>query len=80
MRNIFQPFVDFARSRTQEEWRDLLSSQIERGRIFVRENGEIAAVLGFAIGIGMVLFFKLFLVLFCLAALSYLLLTIMARE
>lgn|GEM_PF-1974471 len=80
MRNIFQPIVGFARSRTQEEWKALLGSQIGRGRVFVRENGEVAAVLGFAFGIGMVLFFKLFVVVFCLAALSYLLLTIMARE
>jgi hypothetical protein len=80
MRNIFQPFVDFARSRSQQEWREVFQAQVERVRAFVRENGEVAAVLGFGLGIAMVLFFKLFLLLFCLAALTYLVLTIMAKE
>lgn len=80
MRNIFQPLIDFAGSRTQQEWNQVFQGQVEGVRTFVRQNGEIAALVGFGVGIAMVLFFKVFLLLFCLLALSYLVLIIMARE
>jgi hypothetical protein len=80
MRNIFQPLVDFAGSRTQREWKEAAQAQCERLRTFVRENGEVAALVGFGVGIAMVLFFKLFLLLCCLITLSYLLLIIMAKD
>ena len=80
MRNIFQPLIDFAGSRTQQEWNEVFQGRFEGVRTFVRENGEISAVVGFGVGIAMVLFFKLFLLLFCMLALSYLVLTIMAKE
>jgi len=41
-------------------------------RVMVRDNGEKAALLGFAIGIGVVLFFKIFLFLAAIAVLSFL--------
>lgn len=80
MRNIFQPLVDFAGSRTQQEWNEVFKGRLEAVRRFVRENGEVAALVGFGVGIAIVLFFKLFVFLFCLIALSYFVLTIMARE
>ncbi len=80
MRNILQPLINVAGSRTQAEWNDLFRSRLEGVRTFVRENGEIALLVGFGVGIAMVLFFKLFVLLFCLVALSYLVLIIMAKE
>jgi hypothetical protein len=80
MRNIFQSLVDFAGARTQQEWNEFFRGQVYGLRAFVRENGEVAALVGFGVGIALALFFKLFLFLFCLLALSYLVLIIMAKD
>jgi hypothetical protein len=72
MRNIFKDITQFARSRTSAEWKKLVFSKLDDLRLAVRDNGEKAALVAFAVGIVMVLFFKLFLILCAVAALSFL--------
>ena len=72
MRNILKDITEFARSRSSEGWKTLARERYEDLRIAVRENGEKSALAAFGIGIVVVLFFKLFLILVALAALSFL--------
>lgn len=72
MRNIVKDITEFARSRSAEGWKTLARDRFEELRISVRENGEKSALAAFGIGIFVVLFFKLFLILVALAALSFL--------
>ena len=72
MRNILKDITEFARSRSAEGWKTLARERYEDLRIAVRENGEKSALAAFGIGIVVVLFFKLFLILVALAALSFL--------
>jgi hypothetical protein len=72
MRNVWKDITEFARSRTAEEWKTLASERYDQLRITVRENGEKSALMAFGVGILVVIFFKLFLILVALAALSFL--------
>ena len=72
MRNILKDITEFARSRSAEGWKTLARERCDDLRIAVRENGEKSALAAFGIGIVVVLFFKLFLILVALAALSFL--------
>ncbi len=72
MRNILKDITEFARSRSAEGWKTLARERYDDLRIAVRENGEKSALAAFGIGIVVVLFFKLFLILVALAALSFL--------
>lgn len=72
MRRIIDHITQFARSRTQAEWNELVHGKLVELRTFVRENGEKAAGLGFVLGILIVLFIKPFIVLVAMVALVYL--------
>jgi hypothetical protein len=72
MRNVWKDITEFARSRTAEEWKTLASERYDQLRITVRENGEKSALVAFGVGILVVIFFKLFLILVAVAALSFL--------
>jgi hypothetical protein len=71
MRNIVKDITEFARSRSAEGWKILARERYDELRISVRENGEKSALLAFGVGILVVLFFKLFLIVVALAALSF---------
>jgi hypothetical protein len=72
MRNIFNDITQFARSRSSDEWKAFLWQKFDDLRIAVRDNGEKAAFAAFAVGIFVVLFFKLFLILVALGGLAFL--------
>lgn len=72
MRNIFNDITRFARSRSSEGWKAFLWEKFDDIRASVRDNGEKAAFAAFAIGIFVVLFFKLFLAVVALGALCFL--------
>jgi len=72
MRNILKDITEFARSRSAEGWKTLARERYDELRISVRENGEKSALLAFGVGIVVVVFFKLFLIVVALAALSFL--------
>jgi hypothetical protein len=72
MRNILSDITEFASSRSAEGWKNLARERYDELRIFVHDNGEKSALFAFGVGILVVLFFKLFLILVAIAALSYL--------
>ena len=62
----------FIHQRTKDEWDLYFKEKVTSARIFVQENGEISALLGFAVGAVMVLFYKPFALIFCILMLAYL--------
>jgi len=66
------------RSKTKAEWQDFFQEKLFEARDYVRAHGEPSALLGFASGVFVVVFFKLAIVLVCLAALAYLLILLVA--
>lgn len=72
MRNIVKDITELARSRSAEGWKTLAREKLDELRIAVRENGEKSALAAFGVGIFVVLFFKLFLIVIAIAALSFL--------
>jgi hypothetical protein len=72
MRNVVKGITEFARSRSAEGWKALAREKFEDLRVAVQENGEKSAVVAFVVGVLVVFFFKLFLILVALAALSFL--------
>lgn len=51
-------FIHFIRSKSREEWLQLIRERWNNLRIWIQEHGELAAVAGFLLGIVIVLFFK----------------------
>jgi hypothetical protein len=76
------PFVDkivaAIRSKSKREWQQFFEERMTMAREYLRANGEQGALLGFGIGIFIVLFFKVALFLACLGGLAYLLIQIIA--
>lgn len=54
-------------TKTREEWRDHVKDRSTQLRIWIQENGEAAALIGFATGIVLVVAFKLVVLLAVLA-------------
>jgi hypothetical protein len=71
---------NFINQRTKAEWQKLLRERWTTVRIFVQEHGEVSALLGFGIGVFVVLFYKLFAFLFCVMMLAYLAIMLRAKE
>jgi len=80
MRNVWKDITEFARSRSAEDWKTLASDTYDQMRITVRDNGEKSALVAFGVGILVVSFFKLFLILVALSALSFLTLLWLAES
>jgi hypothetical protein len=80
MRDAIQRIMIAIRSRTKQEWQDYFSGLLNKVRDFVRAEGEKAAILAFCLGIFLVIFYKLAIVLTCLALVGYQLILIIADE
>ncbi len=80
MRKVWKDITEFARSRSAEDWKTLASDTYDQLRITVRDNGEKSALVAFGVGILVVSFFKLFLILVALSALSFLTLLWLAES
>ena len=78
MRRFIDHITQFARSRTQAEWNELVFGKLVEVRTYVRENGEKAAGIGFILGILIVLFIKPFILLLAFSALIYLIIIALA--
>jgi len=72
VREILGRITEFACSRTPTEWWNLIHEAIERVRVLVRDNGEKAAIVGFGLGMLLIIFFKLIVLLFVVGALVFL--------
>ncbi|RMG44404.1 MAG: hypothetical protein D6719_01940 [Candidatus Dadabacteria bacterium] len=62
--------IETIKTRTKEEWQNLLKSGWTDFRIWVQENGEMAAVLGLIGGVLLVLAFKLIAAICALSVLA----------
>jgi hypothetical protein len=80
MTNPFLQISQKIKSRTQAQWKQLFAAQYQQARGFIRENGEVAALIGFVLGVALVFFFKLFFFAALLLALAYLLILVSAPE
>jgi len=76
---VIDKVVDLIRRRRKSEWQDFFQAYIAAVRDFFRSSGEKGALVGFGIGIVLVLFFKFVLLMACVVALVYLLLIIIAE-
>lgn len=69
---IIDDVMKVIRSRSQAEWRSYFQERLDKFREYLRAHGEQGAVLGFAVGVFIVMFFKLALFLIIVAILGYL--------
>lgn len=60
--------IKFAQSKTRAQWLELLKGKISICRAWLNESGEKSALYCFIAGIALVLFYKIFIVLFLIAA------------
>lgn len=71
---------DLIKSRSKAEWRQYFKMQVDMLRRYIQENGERAAVVGFIVGIVIVIFIKLALILVVLGVIAYQSLLMLADE
>lgn len=71
---------NFINQRAKAQWQQLLREKWTNVRIFVQEHGEISALLGFGIGVFVVLFYKVFALIACILMLAYLTVMLRAKE
>jgi hypothetical protein len=72
MLSIIDDMMKVIRSRNQDEWSAYFQERWNKFREYLRAHGERGALLGFLIGVFIVLFFKLALFIVILASLAYL--------
>ena len=60
---IFSRPIEFLRKRSREEWQQIFVEQWTDARIWIQENGEKAAIVALAVGIALVLFYKIVLII-----------------
>lgn len=75
---MFDAIIKSIRARSTEEWKSFFVGKLEELRTYVQTHGEKAAVLGFVLGIFLVIFYKLVLVFACLAVVAFQLLLIIS--
>jgi hypothetical protein len=78
MANIINSFIESIRSRSRSEWQVFFNNHWTGVKDYVRLNGERSAILGFALGVFIVLFYKLAILLGCLVILAYQVIMIVA--
>ena len=61
----FDP-IQFIRRRSREEWQGIFMEYWTDARIWIQENGEKAAVIALALGVALVLFYKIVLIVLAL--------------
>lgn len=66
------------KARKSSEWNNLVREKVLETRELIREQGEVAAVVGFIIGVSFILLFKLWLILIGLAIISYAIILVIA--
>jgi len=77
---MFDQLMSAIKSRSPDEWKAELRSRIDTLRRYVQEHGERAALIGFLLGIFIVIFYKLVLFLACVALVGYQLLLIISAS
>jgi hypothetical protein len=78
MKGAIDRITSFIRSRTRQEWQQYFSDRLTQLREFVKSEGEKAAIIGFCLGIFIVIFYKFAIVLMCLGLVAHQLILIIS--
>lgn len=65
----FDP-IRFIRTRSREQWQQWATDRYEILRAWIKDNGEKASLVAFALGIALVLFYKFIIGAFALAVIA----------
>jgi hypothetical protein len=77
---IIDDVMKVIRSRNQAEWSAYFQERLDKFREYLRTHGEQGALLGFSVGVFIVLFFKLALFIVIVASLGYLAIQMLAKK
>ena len=77
---MLNAIIESIRARSREDWQSLFRTRLEELRTYVQTHGEKAALIGFLLGIFLVIFYKLVLVLACLMIVAYQLVLIISES
>lgn len=77
---MFNAIIESIRVRSREEWQSFFRGKLEALRTYVQTHGEKAALIGFLLGIFIVIFYKLVLVVACLVIVALQLLLIISES
>jgi hypothetical protein len=77
---MLNAIIESIRARSREDWQSLFRTRLEELRTYVQTHGEKAALIGFLLGIFIVIFYKLVLVLACLMIVAYQLVLIISES
>lgn len=80
MKDAMERITSAIRSRTKQEWEQYFANLLSQVREFVRAEGEKAALLGFCLGIFIVIFYKLALVVACIGLVVHQLILIISDK
>jgi ABC-type protease/lipase transport system fused ATPase/permease subunit len=80
MKDAMERITSAIRSRTKQEWEQYFSNLLNQVREFVKAEGEKAALIGFSLGIFIVIFYKLAIVLACLGLVVHQLILIISES
>ena len=65
----FDP-IGFIRTRSREQWQQWATDRYTTMRSWIQQNGEKASVASFALGIALVMFYKIIIGLFALTVIA----------
>jgi hypothetical protein len=77
---MIKHLVSLIKARSKTEWRQYFKMQVEQLRRYIQDNGERAAVVGFIVGVTIVIFLKFVIVLAVLTLIAYQTMIIVADE
>jgi hypothetical protein len=78
MKVTMQRIIDAIRSKRRDEWQALFQQKLSDLREYARAHGERAALGAFGFGMFVVVFYKVALLIACLAVLAYQLILILS--
>jgi hypothetical protein len=77
---MLERVTDAIRSRSRKEWEDYFNELLSRLREYSQTNGEKAAIVGFLLGMLVVIFYKLALIIACVTLVAFQLVLILSED
>lgn len=77
---MLERVTDVIRSRSRKEWEDYFTELLSRLREYSQTNGEKAAIVGFLLGMLVVIFYKLALIIACVTLVAFQLVLILSED
>jgi hypothetical protein len=73
-----QRIIGLIRSKSREEWNQVVVDKVEQARDYVRSQGERAALIAFGLGVFLVIFYRLVIIVACIVLVAHQLALIVA--